>query len=60
MGQEVVMTKKRLKSHLKELENQRNQTEAQYQQILGAISVTSKYIDDFDAEPVPDAEKEKK
>ncbi len=60
MGQEVVMTKKRLKSHLKELENQKIQTEAQYQQILGAISVTSKYIDDFDAEPVSDAEKEKK
>ena len=42
------MEKEKLQERLKELETQRTNLEMQFQQVLGAIAVTSQYIEDIE------------
>ena len=45
----MAMTKEKLESRLTELETQKTNLEMQFQQVLGAIAVTSQYLEDLDA-----------
>jgi uncharacterized coiled-coil protein SlyX len=53
------MTKETLKKRLEELEIQKSNLEIQFQQLLGAIAVTTQYLEDLDA-PKKEKKKEKK
>ena len=53
------MTKEKLEARLTELETQKTNLEMQFQQVLGAIAVTSQYLEDLNA-PEDEKKKEKK
>ena len=55
----MAVTKEKMESRLKELETQKTNLEMQFQQVLGAIAVTSQYLEDLDA-PKEEKKKEEK